>query len=441
LAKKISCLIIIGICIVLASCSHGVTPAIPGENSPAVPTNNNTDEGPSAEKTTEYSKVFFVLSDDPTPYEEDAVAELQIFFDNRFEKTEQTKVSQYSVQEDTLTVYLKTDVSQNGYSIIFNDNSINIIGSSSDLVYLASTRLIYDCFCADPNRITLENIERLQISERGSEREEYIRDISLFTPVWHYQWTPPAWMLDFNEKQNSFTAKGRMMCTAHRGGLQFYPENSIESIISSIKMGCDIIEIDIQRTKDDVLILMHGDLNECTDWAEKKGKNGLPKSQKVAGWTYEQLLELNLRFNYGQYSSETGEITPYKIPTLKEVMSVCRNRIFVNFDKIDCIKYWDDIYEVLKGTESTQNFLFGKSFKDADADLEPYRRQMAADGLPVSLNYYSRKHTGDLAKDITLKTQNELNSFFAQYYKVGNNLLTDHPYECVQWISTKYNYE
>jgi hypothetical protein len=324
---------------------------------------------------------------------------------------------------------------------LFGNDEISITASSTDLIYLASMRLKYDYFSGDPARVTSENIQALGISEKRVNREDYIKNIELFTPVWQYQWTPPAWMLDFNEKQNSFTAKGRMMCTAHRGGLQFYPENSIESIISSIKMGCDIIEIDIQHTKDDVLILMHGDLNECTDWAEKKGKNGLPKSQKVAGWTYEQLLELNLRFNYGQYSSETGEITPYKIPTLKEVMSVCRNRIFVNFDKIDCIKYWDDIYEVLKGTESTQNFLFGKSFKDADADLEPYRRQMAADGLPVSLNYYSRKHTGDLAKDITLKTQNELNSFFGQYYKVGNNLLTDHPYECVQWISTKYNYE
>ncbi len=438
MTKRMLCLIvIIVICAMTVSCSHGVKPITPEENTSPVSTNDNN-KTPQPDK---YTKCVFVLSEEPSIYETKAAEELKNFFAASYTVTELDQLSQNSSQDGILSIYINTDAAQDGYSILFGNDEISITASSTDLIYLASMRLKYDYFSGDPARVTSENIQALGISEKRVNREDYIKNIELFTPVWQYQWTPPAWMLDFNEKQNSFTAKGRMMCTAHRGGLQFYPENSIESIISSIKMGCDIIEIDIQRTKDDVLILMHGDLNECTDWAEKKGKNGLPKSQKVAGWTYEQLLELNLRFNYGQYSSETGEITPYKIPTLKEVMRVCRNRIFVNLDKIDCLKYWDDIYKVLKETESTQNFLFGKSFKDADADLEPYRRQMASDGLPVSLNYYSRKHTGDLSKDITLKTQTELNSLFGQYYKAGNNLLTDHPYECVQWISTKYNYE
>ncbi len=437
MTKRLFCLIVICICIAFWGCSYGSKSEVTGDNTPAVSAKSDINNDPTINYSEDFSKVIFVLTDSPALYEEEAVTELRLFFGQRFEITEQTHISQYSVQNDALTVYLKTDSSLNGYSILSGDNNINIVGSSSDMVYLASMRLIYDCFNLDPSQINSANIAALKISEKSVEREEYIRDISLFTPVWQYQWTPPAWMLDFSEKQNSFTVSGRMMCTAHRGGLQFYPENSIESVISSIKMGCDIIEIDVQRTKDDMLVLMHGDLNECTDWAEKKGKNGLPKSQKVVGWTYEQLTELNLRFNYGQYSSETGEITPYKIPTLKEVMSVCKNRIFVNLDKIDCIKYWDEIYSVLKETESTQNFLFGKSFKDSETDLEPYRSQMASDGFPVSLNYYSRKHTGDLSKDITLKTQTELNAFFSQYNKPGNNFLTDHPFECVQWISDK----
>jgi hypothetical protein len=298
-------------------------------------------------------------------------------------------------------------------------------------------KVIYEHFTNNPKAITVEKIQSLNIRESGVSRETYIQDITQFTPVWKYQWTPPAWMLDFEEKQQSYTLNGRMMCVAHRGGIQFYPENSIESIISSIQMGCDIIEIDVQRTKDGVLVLLHSDLDVCTDWIEKKGKNGLPKSSKVVGWTYEQLQQLNLRFDYGQYTSAEGEITPYKIPTLEEVMIVCKDRIYVNIDKLDCVRYWDDVYSVLKKTNTTQNYLFGGSFKEQKVDLKSYRTQMSQDGLPVSSNYYARKHCGNLTEDLAITAQAELEQFFKKYYQAGNNFLTDHPFECVQWLGKK----
>ena len=40
----------------------------------------------------------------------------------------------------------------------------------------------------------------------------------------------------------------------HRGDRRNYPENSLEGINSAIEMGVDIVELDLQCTKDSVLI-------------------------------------------------------------------------------------------------------------------------------------------------------------------------------------------
>ena len=48
-----------------------------------------------------------------------------------------------------------------------------------------------------------------------------------------------------------------MLVVAHRGNWRSAPENSTAAIDSAIAMKVDIVEIDIQKTKDGQLILMH----------------------------------------------------------------------------------------------------------------------------------------------------------------------------------------
>ena len=44
---------------------------------------------------------------------------------------------------------------------------------------------------------------------------------------------------------------------SHRGDWRNYPENSIPAIESVIRMGVDMMELDVKMTKDSVLVLMH----------------------------------------------------------------------------------------------------------------------------------------------------------------------------------------
>lgn len=153
-------------------------------------------------------------------------------------------------------------------------------------------------------------------------------DYSCFVPVWKDLFNIPDWMRDFDEKTYAITQNNlRNMSTAHRGEIVYYPENSIEGILSAIYAGCDVIEIDVSITKDHVFVLMHDlKLNRTTDWAQKKGTNGLPTSEYIYDWTYEQLQQLNLKTN-------AGVMTEYKIPTLYEALMVIKGNCFVQLDQ------------------------------------------------------------------------------------------------------------
>ena len=52
-------------------------------------------------------------------------------------------------------------------------------------------------------------------------------------------------------------ASDYVMVISHRGDWRNYPENSIPAIESVIRMGVDIVEIDLKMTKDSVLVLSH----------------------------------------------------------------------------------------------------------------------------------------------------------------------------------------
>lgn len=103
---------------------------------------------------------------------------------------------------------------------------------------------------------------------------------------------------------------------AHRGDWRNAPENSIQCIENAIAMGVDMVELDIQQTKDGNFICMH----DATLNRTSTGK-GLVKD-----YTTEELKQFVLK-------SGNGIKTRRTIPTLEEALTVCKDRILVNIDK------------------------------------------------------------------------------------------------------------
>lgn len=130
-----------------------------------------------------------------------------------------------------------------------------------------------------------------------------------------------------------------VVVACHRGDWRNYPENSIPAIESIIRMGADIMELDLKLTKDSVLVLSHDrTIDRCTN-----GKG------KVSDYTYEELMQFNLKRAHGV---KTENI---KMPTLREALECCKDRICVNVDQ--GYEYYDMVLEITEELGVTDQIL------------------------------------------------------------------------------------
>lgn len=119
--------------------------------------------------------------------------------------------------------------------------------------------------------------------------------------------------------------QGRPMFVAHRAENVISPENSRAALISAVAAGADMIEVDVQKTKDGHYVLMHDStLTRTTNVAEFAGKKGYPSSHNVSDWTLEQIMDLKL----------LGSAVDEPVATLEEAFEVARGKCLLIFDKI-----------------------------------------------------------------------------------------------------------
>lgn len=123
----------------------------------------------------------------------------------------------------------------------------------------------------------------------------------------------------------------RVLVCAHRGDWRNTLENSMPGFESCIRAGVDILETDIRQTKDGHLIILHDATLDRTTTG----------TGKVKDWTLDSIKTLYLK-------DALNRVTPYKIPTLEEVMLLAKGKMLVYLDKTD-----DKIPAVLQVLEKT----------------------------------------------------------------------------------------
>ncbi len=102
---------------------------------------------------------------------------------------------------------------------------------------------------------------------------------------------------------------------SHRAVYKSNPENSISSIKDCIAGGVDAVEVDVRRTKDGQLVLMHdSNVRRTTD-----GKGN------VSSLTLEKIQSLRLK-------KHTRELMDERVPTLEEALRCCKDKIYVDLD-------------------------------------------------------------------------------------------------------------
>ena len=116
---------------------------------------------------------------------------------------------------------------------------------------------------------------------------------------------------------------------AHRGASGYAPENTLPSFIKAIDMKADGIELDVQKTKDGKLVVIHDE-----SVYRVSGKKGF-----VRNYTYDELKELNVNKKFPQY----GKVS---IPTLEEVYSLVKGtELIINVELKNGIVFYENLEE------------------------------------------------------------------------------------------------
>ncbi len=119
-----------------------------------------------------------------------------------------------------------------------------------------------------------------------------------------------------SEQNPTYMSIGQTLVSAHRGESRHAPENTIPAIMLAIENEADYVEIDVRLTKDGQVILMHdADTKRTTD-----------KKLVVKDSTYEELLTLDA----GSWFAP--EYAGTRIPTLEEVIELCKGKIMLNIE-------------------------------------------------------------------------------------------------------------
>ena len=115
------------------------------------------------------------------------------------------------------------------------------------------------------------------------------------------------------DSSRRFQEKIRPFIESHRGCTKEEPENTLPAFQKAIELGCDSVELDVWLTKDKIPVVIHGkengEINETT--------NG-------EGCVFEH--------TFRELSAFSSLHKNEPIPSLEEVLFLCKDKIFINIE-------------------------------------------------------------------------------------------------------------
>lgn len=189
-----------------------------------------------------------------------------------------------------------------------------------------------------------------------------------------------------------------VLVASHRAVHHEFPENSVAAVKEGIRLGIDIVEIDVKVSKDGIPMLMHdGKIDRTTN-----GKGDLEQQ------TFADLRSLQLVVK--------GKPTNEKIPTLEEILNVAKGKIMVDLDlktsridKVievisktgtgDIVFFFDSDYEILSKVDAASKkfMLMPRAYSYAMADSAIHLFQPEV--VHIDSKFYTPEVTGLIRKN------------------------------------------
>ena len=186
----------------------------------------------------------------------------------------------------------------------------------------------------------------------------------------------------------NFKKKGKApLVWAHRGASAYAPENTLAAFQKAVDMKADGVELDVQLTKDDKLVVIHD---------EK-----IDRTSDGTGWVKDYTLSELRAHNYNKTHPEYEHAD---IPTLKEVYELLKpTDLTINVELKTGIVFYEDIERKvvsltrkmgMEGRVLYSSFNHYTCVKLHQTDPEAYVGFLYADG-PIAMADYCKKHGGN----------------------------------------------
>jgi glycerophosphoryl diester phosphodiesterase len=231
----------------------------------------------------------------------------------------------------------------------------------------------------------------------------------------------------------SIPLEDQVAVTAHRGSSKAAPENTLASIRQAIKEGADWVEIDVQETANGKVVVFHD-----SDFMKLAGVN-----TKVWDVTMPELKNIDVGSRF------TPEFAGERVPTLAEVLDVCKGKVGVNIE----LKYYGHdqqlekrVAEIVEKHEMVSEIVIMSLKLDAIKKMKALRPTWTVgllmsvsagdlanadvDFLAVNAGFVNRDfvraaHSG--GKEVYVWTVNDAATMSTMISRGVDNLITDKP--------------
>ena len=162
----------------------------------------------------------------------------------------------------------------------------------------------------------------------------------------------------------------------HRGGRAEFPENTLQSLKNCVSLGATTLEIDVQVTKDGMVVVYHpGDLSANTN-----GKG------KVSEFSYEDLKKLDAAYKFEKNGTFPERGKGHKIPLFEEVLEAFPStKIIVDLKSLPANTLIEAIAKIAEKHNTWDRLVF---YSTDDSHLAYLKAH-----YPQAISFESRRNT------------------------------------------------
>ena len=140
----------------------------------------------------------------------------------------------------------------------------------------------------------------------------------------------------YNQTNPFLNKNGKPLVMAHAGGKGVYPDNTMAAFNYSYNLGVDVLEMDVQLTKDNIPVLLHGQ-NETGNTIQHSNCDSVVWEENYEdlynncnfGYTYQEEDE---SYIYNDMSPIEWQAANVYLPTLEEVFQSFGDNILYNIE-------------------------------------------------------------------------------------------------------------